>query len=111
MVSVFCPMHNVPETGPVAVLTVKGDEACDLYPEDGSEFSFRNVVFQLGAFAHSQKAPNTFVTSLTYVPSSAFINLDPNGRRVTRCCSWLRHYAISRRVAGSIPDDVTGIFH
>jgi len=25
--------------------------------------------------------------------------------------SWLRHYATSRKVAGSIPDGVTGIFH
>ena len=29
----------------------------------------------------------------------------------TRCRSWLRHCATSRKVAGSIPDDVTGIFH
>jgi hypothetical protein len=25
--------------------------------------------------------------------------------------SWLRHCATSRKFAGSIPDDVTGIFH
>jgi hypothetical protein len=25
--------------------------------------------------------------------------------------SWLRHYAISRKVAGSSPDEVTGIFN
>ena len=29
----------------------------------------------------------------------------------TRWGSWLRHCATSRRVAGSIPDGVTGIFH
>jgi len=29
----------------------------------------------------------------------------------TRWRSWLRHCATSRRVAGSIPDDVIGIFH
>ena len=29
----------------------------------------------------------------------------------TRWCSWLRHCATSRKVAGSIPDGVTGIFH
>jgi hypothetical protein len=28
----------------------------------------------------------------------------------TRWRSWFRHYATSRRVAGSIPDGVTGIF-
>jgi len=26
-------------------------------------------------------------------------------------CSWLRHCATSRKVAGSIPDGVTGILH
>ena len=29
----------------------------------------------------------------------------------TRWRSWLRHCATSRKVAGSIPDGVTGIFH
>ena len=29
----------------------------------------------------------------------------------TRWCSWLRHYATSRKVAGSIPDGIIGIFH
>ena len=29
----------------------------------------------------------------------------------TRWRSWLRHYATSRKVAGSIPDGVIGIFH
>ena len=29
----------------------------------------------------------------------------------TRWRSWLRHGATSRKVAGSIPDGVTGIFH
>ena len=28
-----------------------------------------------------------------------------------RHCSWLRHCATSRKVAGSIPDDVIGILH
>ena len=32
-------------------------------------------------------------------------------RRGTRWCSWLRHCATSRKVAGSIPDCVIGIFH
>jgi hypothetical protein len=26
-------------------------------------------------------------------------------------CSWLRHCATNRQVAGSIPDDVSGFFH
>ena len=29
----------------------------------------------------------------------------------TRCRSWLRHYATSQKIAGSIPDAVIGIFH
>jgi hypothetical protein len=29
----------------------------------------------------------------------------------TRWRSWLRHCATSRKVAGSIPDGITGIFH
>ena len=31
--------------------------------------------------------------------------------RGTRWCSWLRHCTTSRKVSGSIPDGVTGIFH
>jgi hypothetical protein len=31
--------------------------------------------------------------------------------RGTRWCSWLRHRATSRKVAGSVPDCVNGIFH
>ena len=31
--------------------------------------------------------------------------------RDTRWHSWLRHCATSRKVAGSIPDGVIGIFH
>jgi hypothetical protein len=30
---------------------------------------------------------------------------------ITRCRSWLRHCATSRKVAGSISDAVNGIFH
>jgi hypothetical protein len=26
-------------------------------------------------------------------------------------CSWFRHCATNQKVAGSIPDDVSGIFH
>ena len=49
---------------------------------------------------------------------SSFWGNDPftNGtychlRGSTRWRSWLRHCATSRKVAGSIPDDVIGIFH
>jgi hypothetical protein len=29
----------------------------------------------------------------------------------TQWCSWLKHCTTSQKVAGSIPDGVTGIFH
>jgi hypothetical protein len=29
----------------------------------------------------------------------------------TRWCSWLKHYATRRKVAGSIPDEVIGFFN
>ena len=37
--------------------------------------------------------------------------LNGNALWGTRWRSWLRHCATSRKVAGSIPDGVTGIFH
>jgi hypothetical protein len=42
---------------------------------------------------------------LKYFPVEVFVE--------ARCwwCSWLRYCAISRKVAGSIPDGVTGVFH
>ena len=40
----------------------------------------------------------------------AFVNKVMNIRG-TRWRSWLRHCATSWKVAGSIPDDVIGIFH
>ena len=39
-------------------------------------------------------------------------SVQPNLRKLfQRCRSWLRHCATSRKVAGSIPDGVIGIFH
>jgi hypothetical protein len=29
----------------------------------------------------------------------------------TRCRSWLRHYATSRKIAGSIRDEIVGFFN
>jgi hypothetical protein len=34
-----------------------------------------------------------------------------NFRKSGGYCSWLRHYATSRKVAGSIPDEVIGFFN
>jgi hypothetical protein len=39
------------------------------------------------------------------------MNMAANGTGGTRWRSWLRHCATNRKVAGSIPDGVTGIFH
>ena len=40
-----------------------------------------------------------------------FKSASPYSVRGTRWRCWLRHCATSRKVAGSIPDGVTGIFH
>ena len=40
-----------------------------------------------------------------------YFMLSINVRWGTRWYSWLRHCATSRKVTGSIPDGVTGIFH
>jgi hypothetical protein len=46
--------------------------------------------------------------------TDAFVGLVFNNTNVavwgTRWCSWLRHCATCWKVAGSIPDGVTGIF-
>jgi len=45
------------------------------------------------------------VSTATVLMNILFVN------RGTRWHSWLRHYATSRKVAGSIPDCIIGIFH
>jgi len=45
--------------------------------------------------------------TLSFYNSSTFTH----GVRGTRWRSWLRHCATRRKVAGSIPDGVIGIFH
>ena len=44
-------------------------------------------------------------------PHSLFFTFTPFKLWGTRWRSWLRHGATSRKVAGSIPDGVIGIFH
>ena len=44
-------------------------------------------------------------------PQSAFKCLVWISEQIVMRRSWLRHCATSRKVAGSIPDGVTGIFH
>jgi len=52
------------------------------------------------------------INSFDFIPKEIFrINPCFDLRRGTRWRSWLRHCVTSRKVAGSIHDDVTGIFH
>ena len=48
--------------------------------------------------------------SYRHAPSSGF-HITHQYIKGTRQRSWLRHCATSRKVAGSIPDGVIGIFH
>jgi hypothetical protein len=48
----------------------------------------------------------TFRISVTYLNS-----VDPPVRGSLMVAQWLRYCATNRKVAGSIPDDVIGIFH
>jgi hypothetical protein len=41
----------------------------------------------------------------------SYISLQLTSRRGTRWRRWLRHYARSREIARSIPDDLIGVFH
>jgi hypothetical protein len=63
---------------------------------------------------------NTIITDDTsrtlYIILKTWINMDNNMKFMpnvwgTRWRSWLRHCATNRKVAGSIPDGVIGIFH
>jgi len=60
------------------------------------------------------------VSKFTYATFVAVVGIKCDGSiilcclvtsRGTRWRSWLRHRATSRKVAGSIPDAVIGIFH
>jgi rRNA maturation protein Nop10 len=49
--------------------------------------------------------------SPTTLPRPADFDPLHTPKRCTRWRSWLRHYATNQKVAGSIPDGVSGIFH
>ena len=51
------------------------------------------------------------VISYIYIYTGSYDCSYRYGLRGTRWRSWLRHCATSRKVAGSIPDGVIGIFH
>ena len=44
-------------------------------------------------------------------PLAPELNAYSDLQRGTQWCSWLGHYSTNRKVVGSIPDGVTGIFH
>jgi hypothetical protein len=47
-------------------------------------------------------------TSMTYLRTTFHM---PNRNGSGHAVAWLKHYATSRKAAGSIPDEVTGIFN
>jgi hypothetical protein len=64
--------------------------------------------------AHTSRVTDKLVTTLNHV--YAYGGVEPNSLIVGELLfhvgahSWLRHCATSRKVAGSIPDGVTGFF-
>jgi len=54
---------------------------------------------------------NMKIKKLIFKESTFIINYTNQKMRGTRWRSWLSHCATSRKVAGSIPDGVTGIFY
>jgi len=72
--------------------------------------------FHRPSFIHLQYAPiHSILCAFVYLPISECLISKFTSLLVIiwgrRWRSWLRHCAPSRKVAGSIPDGVTGIFH
>jgi hypothetical protein len=61
----------------------------------------------LDEFFARDASSNGFVVKLCYAQSPALLLIQSGG---TRWRSWLKHRAISRKVASSIPDGVIGVF-
>ena len=51
------------------------------------------------------------LSGVVNLSTNVFLNIVVGRARGTRWRSWLRYCATSRKVAGSIPDGVIGIFH
>ena len=64
------------------------------------EYHILNILFLLAVIVYL--GWNVFTIYLWYLPTRLW---------ATRWRSWLRHCATGRKVAGSIPDGVVGIFH
>ena len=89
-----------------------------LYNSSSYTYKFRAPPAHLqGAHNCTQQLLNFFVTIITatLTKSCAFVDLNCNNwiimKGATRWRCWLRHWATSGKVAGSIPHVVTGIFH
>jgi hypothetical protein len=75
---------------------------CEIcFNNKSSVFSPQSVIVRFVPFSKS-----TAIISLHIINRRAFVM-----ERGTRWRSWLKHYATSRKVASSIPDSVTEIFH
>jgi hypothetical protein len=70
----------------------------------------RSSLRMTGQISHSQKTAGTMAVPCILILdyNVKFMSLDR--RRDTRCCSWLRQCATSRKIATSIPNAVIGIF-
>jgi hypothetical protein len=66
------------------------------------------VVFHKHLHLHQLKYYHSVVPGFT---EEQYFCLASSCQRGMRWCNWLRHCATSRKVAGSIPDGVIGIFH
>ena len=77
-----------------------------------------NVLTDLWCQARANRKNYIQATSFVKGGNGAFISDNKAAKHIvycdkwgTRWRSWVRHCATSRKVAGSIPDGVTGIFH
>jgi hypothetical protein len=66
--------------------------------------SARHVKYQFTSYGATKYRARVYVYIYIYIYRI------PNIFGGTRWRSWLRHYATSRKVTGSIPDEVTGFF-
>jgi hypothetical protein len=97
---VFCLINHKPYTQ--NVFDLKWECFLQLFPK---YFSLQWI--RIASFCRTQR---TDVCRRSHRVPCIF-NLCTRWRWGTRWCGWLRHCATSRKVAGSIPDVVIGIFH
>jgi len=76
---------------------------------DLTDWNARRCCFR--KFASARRRLWHWRIKLSYLASAIQVHILRGEERGTRWCSWLRHCATSRKVAGSIPCAVTGIFY